>query len=109
MAPKDDSKTPTTLSGTDLIHGDDKFHSVEVAPSISVSTIFRHPEEAILASVDFEPNEVREAKSHLYSRLSQPVSSRVESVLSKINGGYALTYASGLAAAFAVCDNFTLL
>jgi hypothetical protein len=65
------------------------------------------------------PEIARDAKTHSYSRLSQGVRSRVERVLSEINvrilmtlfdedsrsemqGGYAITYGSGLAAAYAV-------
>jgi len=81
------------LSGTDLLHADDKYRRSEVAPSISVSTTFRN-----VPGVDrdyFDPTH------HEYSRCTQDVSTRAEKVLGKILGGNALTYSSGLAAAFA--------
>ncbi|KAL1724100.1 Cys/Met metabolism PLP-dependent enzyme-domain-containing protein [Schizophyllum commune] len=86
------------LSGTDLIHGDGALgHTPEVAPSISMSTTFR----ATLAGPDviYDPYEEdsRTPPHDVYSRYSQPVRTRAEHILSKINNGFALTYASGLA------------
>ncbi|KAL1745688.1 Cys/Met metabolism PLP-dependent enzyme-domain-containing protein [Schizophyllum fasciatum] len=86
------------LSGTDLIHGDGVLgHTPEVAPSISVSTTFR----ATLAGPDviYDPYEenAREPPQDVYSRYSQPVRTRAEHILSKVNNGFSLTYASGLA------------
>lgn len=94
------SKKPT-LSGTDLVHGDDHVpHGLEVAPHISVSTTFRNPvpwkEGASLDDLD-----LRNPDRHVYSRYTQPTSTRAEHVLSKINDGHAVTYASGLAATYA--------
>ncbi|KAI0347397.1 cystathionine gamma-synthase [Trametopsis cervina] len=89
------------LSGTDLIHADDRVpHGLEVAPSISVSTTFKNPEpwreDVTLNELNFSNPE-----RHVYSRYTQPTNTRVEHVLSKINNGQAITYATGLAAAYA--------
>ncbi|KIY73656.1 cystathionine gamma-synthase [Cylindrobasidium torrendii FP15055 ss-10] len=86
-----------TVSGTVLIHGD---HGVgkegpEVAPPISVSTTFKAGPNEVIEIDDFMNPE-----KHVYSRYSQDVSTRVEHIIGGISGGYALTYASGLAAAF---------
>ncbi|KAF7790899.1 hypothetical protein EIP86_001857 [Pleurotus ostreatoroseus] len=95
------ASTKPTVNGTDLIHTDDPIHhGLEVAPSISVTTTFKNPEpwdEAKgLNNLDpWDPDR------HVYSRYTQATSSRAERVLSKINDGYALTYASGLAASYA--------
>ncbi|KAK0498754.1 Cys/Met metabolism PLP-dependent enzyme-domain-containing protein [Armillaria luteobubalina] len=95
------------LSGTVLIHGDEAVHTTggtEVAPSISVSSTFKTglpgegPDED---DVDFKNPE-----RHVYSRYTQDVSTRAEHILSKINDGHALTYASGLSAAYAVRRSF---
>ncbi|QRV87718.1 Cys/Met metabolism PLP-dependent enzyme [Ceratobasidium sp. AG-Ba] len=86
---------------TSLIHADDEAHSeANVAPSISVSTSTLHappPEKLEYAP---EPD-VNNPKRHVYSRYTTPVTTRVESVLSSLLGGYALTYTSGLSAAYA--------
>ncbi|KAI0307345.1 cystathionine gamma-synthase [Multifurca ochricompacta] len=89
--------------GTDLLHADDGFHGPEVSPSISVSTTFRQTEVPELAAGQLleHPELGRDIRGHMYSRISQDVRSRVEQVLSKVNGGYAITYGSGLAAVYA--------
>ncbi|CAL1701385.1 unnamed protein product [Somion occarium] len=95
-----ETKKPT-LSGTDLLHADEDVpKGLEVSPSISVTTTFRAPrpwsENDGLKDMDpWNPDR------HVYSRYTQDVSTRVERILSKINQGYALTYASGLASAYA--------
>ncbi|KIJ69056.1 hypothetical protein HYDPIDRAFT_105627 [Hydnomerulius pinastri MD-312] len=97
MAPRD---TPGQLSGTLLVHGD---HAVgrEVAPSISVTSTFR-----AIYDGDPEGHGAMQTDRHVYSRYSQTVMSRVEEVLGKINQGHAITYASGLAAAFSALVHF---
>lgn len=99
MAPKGDDNKPYT--GTDLVHADDHVpHGLEVAPSITVSTTFRYPEpwdptKSLSTLNAWNPDR------HVYSRYTTTSSTRVEKVLSKVNGGFAITYASGLAAAYA--------
>ncbi|EMD40651.1 hypothetical protein CERSUDRAFT_111233 [Gelatoporia subvermispora B] len=99
MSPKDDERP--RLTGTDLVHADDALHGPEVAPSVSVSTTFRAPPPWSPDAFKLDQLDAWSAKRHIYSRYTQNVSSRAEKVLSKINQGYAVTYASGLAAAFA--------
>ncbi|KAH9062156.1 cystathionine gamma-synthase [Lactarius vividus] len=100
-----ESSTPKGPLGlaTDLVHADDQFHGPEVSPSISVTTTFRQSESPEFTGQDFlqHPELVRSSKVDVYSRISQSVSTRAEHVLSKINGGYAITYGSGLAAVYA--------
>ncbi|KAI0729382.1 cystathionine gamma-synthase [Fomitopsis betulina] len=102
MAPKIAPK----LSGTQLVHGDDELvHGKEVAASISVTTTFKAPLPESNKPIDLEGFDVRNPERHIYSRYTQDVSTRAERVLSKINGGFALTYASGLAASYAALVN----
>jgi len=98
MPPRDTA--PGQLSGTLLIHGDD-VTGAEVAPSISVTSTFREP-------FDDGSNGLVETATdrHIYARYSQGVSSRVHQILGKINHGYAITYASGLAAASSALAHF---
>lgn len=90
------------LSGTQLVHEDDSNTAAgsEVAPSISVSTTFRsfNPTQGQgLASGEID---LRNPTWHVYSRYTQQVSTRAEQILSRISHGYAITYASGLAACY---------
>ncbi|KAK7031082.1 hypothetical protein VNI00_013686 [Paramarasmius palmivorus] len=95
MAPK--------LRATDLIHGDallNRDDRPDVTPPISVSTTFRvNPDPDAPGYQDDDP---RNPSRHVYSRYTQDISTRAEHVLSKINDGYAMTFASGLAASYAV-------
>ncbi|KAH6915005.1 cystathionine gamma-synthase [Coprinopsis sp. MPI-PUGE-AT-0042] len=90
------------VSGTALIHGDSAVNGgskSDVAPPISVTTTFRIPDGTVPATesgIDF-----RNPPRHVYSRYTQDISTRAEHILSEINGGYAITYASGLTASFA--------
>lgn len=106
MSESSTPKGPTLGLATDLLHADDDFHGKEVAPSISVTTsasfdsyldgcglhiswtpAFRQPESPELTVKDTlgRPVLVRGSNAHVYSRVSQSVSTRVEHVLSKIN------------------------
>ncbi|KAI4526066.1 cystathionine gamma-synthase [Schizophyllum commune Tattone D] len=95
---------PPKVSGTDLIHGDGVLgHTPEVAPSISMSTTFRAPlPKPDAGPVDLSTEDLRNPTRNLYSRYTQPVSTRAEHILSKVNEGFAITYSSGLAAFFSV-------
>ncbi|KXN83716.1 hypothetical protein AN958_00858 [Leucoagaricus sp. SymC.cos] len=104
------SKENDRLSGTDLIHGDSRVPYFKgaggaVAPSISVSTTFRSaaPDEG---AIPYTEVDLRNPERHVYSRYTQEASSRAEHVLSKVLNGYALTYASGLNAVYAVSCSF---
>lgn len=92
------------LSGTVLIHGDGhltKSSGGGVAPSISVSTTFRAPKPEDIVTEAVANGDLRNPLTHVYSRYTQPVRTRTEEILSRINDGYALTYSSGLAASYA--------
>ncbi|KAH7328959.1 pyridoxal phosphate-dependent transferase [Stachybotrys elegans] len=102
----DASATPSSSSSSSslslasrLVHADSKI-SVHraVAPAMHVSTTFRYhddPNQLIrLSNID----ETAPQDSHVYSRVSNPNSTRLEAVLSSILGGPALTYTSGLSA-----------
>ena len=74
---------------TRLVHGDG--HAAlsrnAVVPPISVTTTYRHSADP--------------ADAHfVYSRAEQPVREQVERVLGDLEGGHAVLYASGLAAAY---------
>ncbi|KAH8106123.1 cystathionine gamma-synthase [Cristinia sonorae] len=99
MSSKNDPKPK--LSGTDLLHADDDVpRGLEVAPSISVTTTYKQP-DAWDPNLTLDQLNLNNPVRHIYSRYTQAVSTRAEHVLSKINQGYAITYASGLAAAYA--------
>jgi cystathionine gamma-synthase len=69
------------------IHADDGIEAAsDVAPPIHVSTTF----------------DAENAEGLLYSRFEQPTRRRLEAVLGALDGGEAVTYASGLAAVTAV-------
>lgn len=103
MAPKDERRS--LLSGTDLIHADDDIHrsGSDVAPAISVTTTFKapRPDAGVKKASEIDVFDLLNPPRHIYSRYTQGVSSRAEKVLSHINGGFAITYASGLAACYA--------
>ncbi|KAF9075939.1 Cys/Met metabolism PLP-dependent enzyme-domain-containing protein [Rhodocollybia butyracea] len=95
------------IKSVDLLHEDASTNGerIPVAPSISVSTTFRFdPKMLSLDDVN-----VRNPTRHIYSRYTQENSTRAEHILGKIlsllrhlvKDGYAVTYASGLAACFA--------
>ncbi|KAF7313706.1 hypothetical protein HMN09_00527500 [Mycena chlorophos] len=85
------------VKGTHLIHGDDEYRvGGNVAAPISVSTTFISPRPDEEGITDY-----RNPSRHVYSRYTTPNSVRVEHLLSEINEGLALAYASGLAAGFA--------
>ncbi|EGO21041.1 hypothetical protein SERLADRAFT_475678 [Serpula lacrymans var. lacrymans S7.9] len=93
------------LNGTHLIHGDSGFSGTEVSPSISVTTTFRvpHPDEHAPGADGFD---WQNPSRYMYSRYTQNVSTRVEHILNKINHGNAITYSSGIAAAYAALVHF---
>ncbi|RXW14397.1 hypothetical protein EST38_g11458 [Candolleomyces aberdarensis] len=91
------------VNGTVLIHGDAEVAAssrTDVAPSISVTTTFRapKPEENV---PPLSEKDLWNPPRHVYSRYTQDNTTRVEHILSKINQGCAITYSSGLSAAYA--------
>ncbi|KAF8351548.1 pyridoxal phosphate-dependent transferase [Amanita rubescens] len=93
------------LSGTDLLHGDDQSTAAgsEIAPSISVTTTFRSAQGLSLTDGKID---LRNPPLHVYSRYTQQISTRAEKILSRINHGHAITYASGLAACYSALAFF---
>lgn len=86
---------------TELIHADDKDNRVtDVAPPINVATTFRYDNNDLVAWNDRENLDFME-KQPVYSRLSHPNSTRLESLFSEILGGHAVIYSSGVSAFFA--------
>ncbi|KAF3939893.1 hypothetical protein ABW19_dt0210317 [Dactylella cylindrospora] len=85
-------------TSTNLLHADEFLNDVnDVAPPLHVSTTFRYPRDASKL-VPVGDESFLESQSHVYSRLTNPSTSRLEAILSQYFGGYALVYASGLAA-----------
>lgn len=86
-------------TSTLCLHADAR-HAVEgdtaVMPSISVTTTFVRPPSPS------SPGPRAPDAPYVYSRVDQPTRRRVEAVLGELEGGTALTYASGLAAIAAV-------
>lgn len=74
-----------------------------IAPNVSLSTTFRTPHPtSSLAADPFAQWTYSAPPSHIYSRYTSESRGRAEQVLSKLMGGHAVTYASGLNAAYAV-------
>ncbi|KAJ9095387.1 hypothetical protein QFC20_006668 [Naganishia adeliensis] len=105
MSPTNATPSLSTLT----VHGDDDVNKIpsalqqevsDVAPALHVSTTFRYsrnPDELVEAKdCDLETLE-----THVYARETAPNSTRLESILSKICKGKALTYSTGLSAIFA--------
>ncbi|KAJ1992846.1 hypothetical protein H4R33_000893 [Dimargaris cristalligena] len=78
------------------IHADEHLSvTADVAPAISVSSTFKLPAQLGVNNYGSE--------THVYARESTPVRSRLETVLGAVHeSGHAVTYASGLAASFAL-------
>ncbi|KAF8309216.1 cystathionine gamma-synthase [Clavulina sp. PMI_390] len=86
---------------TALLHADHHLVASPVAPDISLTTSEDPP------SVKGDLNQdLQKPEYHIYSRYTQPVSTRAEAVLSKILNGQALTYRSGLSAAYAAIIHY---
>lgn len=94
------STAPSFSPSTLAIHADDPLNTAsitDVAPSLHVATTYRYPSD---------PSQLRPISSyapgaplpHIYSRISNPNTTRLETILSTLLHGPSLTYASGLAA-----------
>lgn len=80
------------------IHADDHLASTsDVSAPIHVSTTFRYDSDPnkLVPAKDFKEEE---SEKFIYSRIGQPVTSRVEVVLDAILDGYSVLYGSGLSA-----------
>lgn len=103
------SSTSKPLSLATLsIHADDPInHTTDVAPPLHVATTFRYSEDPakLVPSKDVDPSTLFpapggaiKADAHIYSRLTAPNTSRLETLLSSLLQAPCLTYTSGLAA-----------
>ncbi|KAK2589968.1 hypothetical protein QQS21_012359 [Conoideocrella luteorostrata] len=90
------------------VHADDFISAHRaVAPAMHVSTTFKYSNDPDELQSSGDPNKLADwnnpdpnapLDSHIYSRDSNPNTTRLEAVLTSILGGPSLTYASGLAA-----------
>jgi cystathionine gamma-synthase len=71
-----------------LIHSDRNESDCEVSPPISVSSTFKRPKDGGVPSL-------------IYSRINQPITIKVEKVISTLEKGFATVYTSGMAAIMA--------
>lgn len=102
------SSRNTPSLATRSVHADDPInHITDVAPPIHVSSTFRYtedpsklqPESEIDPATHFAaPGGAIKPDAHIYSRLTAPNTSRLETLLSSLLGAPCLTYGSGLAA-----------
>ncbi|CAL9736498.1 cystathionine gamma-lyase [Monosporozyma servazzii] len=95
----------TNLS-TQLIHADDKNNRVsDVAPPITVSTTFRYDNDNLEVVDESECIDDMDVNP-VYSRCGHPNSTRVESVMSEILGGYAVVYNTGVSSFYAAMVHY---
>ncbi|POS83192.1 PLP-dependent transferase, partial [Erysiphe pulchra] len=83
------------------IHSDDFLNGDQgdVAPPLHVSTTFRYNDnpDSLVSSREHD-TQTSPTGTHIYSRISNPNTTRLEVILSKILKGPTLTYSSGLSA-----------
>src|SRR5215469_8155789 len=94
-------------SSTRAIHADVRLNKfTDVAPALHVSTTFRYSSdlETLVPLADEETD--LDNITHVYSRLSGPNTTRLETILSSLLDGHALTYSSGLSAFHALLVYF---
>ncbi|KAF2090403.1 cystathionine gamma-synthase [Saccharata proteae CBS 121410] len=92
---------PTYSAATLAIHADDAINkTADVAPALHVSTTFRYPHDPsqLIPTIDGEAQPATTDFPPIYSRLSAPNTTRLETLLSSLLHGRAITYTSGLAA-----------
>lgn len=94
---------------TVAIHADQPNHDEQpthpAAPSISMSTTFRHPHpDSELAKSSLSWEHPDNPPLHVYSRYTQETRIRAEKVISQMMNGHALLYSSGLSAAASALD-----
>ncbi|KAI9800499.1 MAG: hypothetical protein M1825_004047 [Sarcosagium campestre] len=94
MAEKAKSYRPATQA----MHADDHLNrTADVAPPLHTATTFSYPQD----SENLVPEDCLDLESfegHVYSRMTAPNSTRLETILSTLLNGRVLTYSSGLAA-----------
>ncbi|KAI4594579.1 hypothetical protein KJ359_007667 [Pestalotiopsis sp. 9143b] len=81
------------------IHADDFLNSSQaVAPPMHVATTFRYSRDPDKLQAHHNENPNNPLDSHVYSRISNPNTTRLEAILTSILRGPSLTYSSGLSA-----------
>ncbi|KAF2755481.1 PLP-dependent transferase [Pseudovirgaria hyperparasitica] len=106
MDPHVEEETTASLNSTThalstlALHADDILNSTtDVAPALHVSTTFRYPENPDdLVPINGDENPTLANPTHIYSRVSAPTSTRLETILSALLHAPVLAYTSGLAA-----------
>lgn len=84
MAPSKTLPASTRLA-TRLLHGDHAFTGGSaVAPDLSLTTTFRQKEYVGDLPPNAEDMDMANPQDHVYSRYTQPISTRVEKVLGQI-------------------------
>ncbi|KAI9670216.1 MAG: hypothetical protein M1831_006429 [Alyxoria varia] len=100
-------KTSDMSMASRAIHADDSYkQTTDVSPAMHLSTTFHYeddPEKLVMAK-EAPPHQLSDPP--VYSRLSSPTTTRLETVLSSLTHGRALTYTSGLAAFHALITYF---
>lgn len=99
--PPESTLPPKQYSTSTLaVHADDRLNEItDVAPALHVSTTFRYPSDPTqLNPKTDEETDLSEHITHVYSRLSNPNTTRLETILSTLLNGHVLTYTSGLSA-----------
>ncbi|KAF4124035.1 Cystathionine beta-lyase/cystathionine gamma-synthase [Geosmithia morbida] len=109
--PSDRKDTPSGQAGPNIeavanlslatrsVHADDHISAHRaVAPAMHVSTTFRYSDDPdqLLGWDNIDPSAPHD--SHIYSRDSNPNTTRLEAILTSLLGGRALVYSSGLSA-----------
>lgn len=89
------------------VHADDFLNSSHqaVAPPMHVATTFRYNSDPDKLQAHHNENPNNPLDSHVYSRISNPNTTRLEAILTSILRGPTLTYSSGLAAFHAMLVN----
>ncbi|KAI9171363.1 putative trans-sulfuration enzyme [Paramyrothecium foliicola] len=90
---------PSLSLATRSVHADDHISAHRaVAPAIHTSTTFRYSDDPNLLQPPENYDSEAPKDSHIYSRISNPNTTRLEAVLTSILGGPSVTYGSGLSA-----------
>ncbi|KAJ3050170.1 hypothetical protein HK097_008854 [Rhizophlyctis rosea] len=103
---------PTPSLSTRAVHADDPLntpYTTDVSPAIHVSTTYRYPRNPNdLRPVRPEgwPTSDTDVPPHIYSRLTSPTTTRLETLLTQILKNSSLCYSSGLSAFFALITYF---
>ncbi|KAL9092416.1 MAG: hypothetical protein Q9159_000924 [Coniocarpon cinnabarinum] len=104
VAPPESMTDRRYSTATKAIHGDDHLNRLpDVAPVIHTATTFRYDDDPdqLTPVADwkaFKDQSQTPTDAHVYSRILAPNTTRLESLLSSLMNGRAMTYSSGLSA-----------